>query len=120
MFKLSYNDTPKAMKVHQKYLSTYMTQENKPQVTEKPVLFGTDEKEYEANMTALHFKCIISPENPDVNLELLTREFVRRMEILTGYEFYWRGAIHNDTEHRHAHVCLDGTDKKGKSVSRKR
>ena len=116
MFKLSYNDTPKALKVHQKYLSTYMTQENKPQVTEKPVLFGTDEKEYEANMTGLHFKCIISPENQNVDLELLSREFIKRVEVLTGYKLYWRGAIHTDTAHRHAHLCINGKDKNGKKV----
>lgn len=116
MFKLSYNDSAGAMKVHQKYLRTYMPQENKDYVTEKPQLFGTDEREYEENMTGLHFKCIISPENQNVDLELLSREFIKRMEVLTGYKFYWRGAIHNDTEHHHAHLCINGKDKNGKDV----
>lgn len=116
MFKLSYNDSRNSMKVHEKYLRTYMPQEDKPQVTAKPVLFGTDEKEYRENMAGLHFKCIISPENQNVNLELLTSEFIRRIETLTGYKLYWRGAIHSDTAHRHAHLCINGRDKDGKEV----
>lgn len=113
MFKMSYSPN---LTVHQKYLRTYMPQENKSQVTEKPVLFGTPEDEYEANMDSLHFKCIISPENQEVDLELLSREFIKRMEVLTGHELYWRGAIHNDTEHPHAHLCINGIDKNGKKV----
>ena len=88
MFKMSYpQGSEKAMrKIHEKYLRTYMPQENKAQVEEKPVLFGTDEDEYEANMTGFHHKCIISPENQNVDLELLSREFIKRVEVLTGYK----------------------------------
>ena len=113
MFKLSYNNS---QKVHEKYLRTYMPQENKEQVEEKPMLFGTPEDEYTANMDGMHFKCIISPENKDVNLELLSREFIKRVEMLTGYKLYWRGAIHTDTAHPHAHLCINGKDKDGKNV----
>lgn len=113
MFKMSYSPFKE---VHEKYLKTYMPQENKDYVEEKPVLFGTDEKEYEENMSPLHFKCIISPENQDVNLEVLCNEFIKRVEAMTGYKLYWRGAIHNDTEHRHAHLCINGRDKNGKKV----
>lgn len=113
MFKLSYNNS---QKVHEKYLKTYMTQENKTQVEEKPELFGTPEDEYSDNMAGMHFKCIISPENQNVDLELLSREFIKRVEMLTGYKLYWRGAIHNDTEHRHAHLCINGKDRDGKDV----
>lgn len=118
MFKMSYpQGSEKAMrKIHEKYLRTYMPQENKAQVEEKPVLFGTDEDEYETNMTGFHHKCIISPENQNVDLELLSREFIKRVEVLTGYKLYWRGAIHNDTAHRHAHLCINGRDKDGKKV----
>lgn len=113
MFKMSYS---KNIKVHEKYLNTYMPQENKSHVTEKPILFGTPENEYMENMSDLHFKCIISPENQEVNLELLCNEFIKRMEVLTGYKLYWRGCIHNDTEHRHAHLCINGKDKNGKNI----
>ena len=113
MFKMSYSPN---LTVHQKYIETYMPQENKSQVTEKPLLFGTPEDEYEANMVSFHYKCIISPENQEVDLELLSREFIKRMKVLTGHELYWRGAIHNDTEHRHAHLCINGKDKNGKKI----
>ncbi len=113
MFKMSHSEN---LKVHQNYLQTYMPQENKSYVVEKPVLFGTDEAEYEKNMSPLHFKCIISPENQNVNLEVLSDEFIKRLEALTGYKLYWRGCIHSDTEHRHAHLCINGKDKNGKKV----
>lgn len=113
MFKASYSYS---QKVHENYIRTYMPQENKAQVAEKPQLFGTPEDEYSANMDGMHFKCIISPENQEVNLELLSREFIRRIEALTGYQLYWRGCIHADTAHRHAHLCINGRDKDGKNV----
>lgn len=113
MFKASYSYS---QSVHEKYLRTYMPQENKSEVEEKPQLFGTPENEYGANMDGLHFKCIISPENQDVNLELLSREFIKRVEALTGYRLYWRGCVHTDTPHRHAHLCINGRDKDGKNV----
>lgn len=113
MFKASHSYS---LAVHEKYLRTYMPQENKAQVEEKPVLFGTPEDEYKANMVGFHHKCIISPENQNVDLEVLSREFIKRMEVLTGYKLYWRGAIHNDTAHRHAHLCINGRDKNGKTV----
>lgn len=113
MFKMSHSEN---LKVHQNYLQTYMPQENKSYVEEKPVLFGTDEAEYEKNMSPLHFKCIISPENQNVNLEVLSDEFIKRLEALTGYKLYWRGCIHSNTEHRHAHLCINGKDKNGKKV----
>jgi len=112
-FKMSYSPL---IKTHEKYIRTYMPQENKAEVTEKPELFGTEENEYMENMSPLHFKCIISPENQNVDLELLSKEFIKRMEVLTGYKFYWRGVIHSDTAHRHAHLCINGKDKAGKTV----
>lgn len=113
MFKLSYNSS-KA--IHKKYLDTYMPQENKAHVLEKPELFGTPENEYMDNIDQMHFKCILSPENQEVDLQLLSKEFIKRIETLTGYKLYWRGCIHNDTEHRHAHLCINGKDKNGKNV----
>lgn len=113
MFKMSYSPS-KA--VHQKYLNTYMPQENKAYVIEKPELFGTPDNEYNENMDSMHFKCIISPENQEVDLQVLCREFIKRMEVLTGYKFYWKGCIHKDTEHTHAHLCINGKDANGKNV----
>ena len=101
---------------HDKYINTYMPQKDKETGLEKPELFGTDDEEYKANKVDRHFKFIISPENQDVNLECLTHEMIKRIEIMTGLKLYWKAAIHNDTNHRHVHVCINGKDKKGKVV----
>ena len=113
MFKMTYS---KAMSAHDAFRKLYMTQQNKESVEEKPELFGTPDEEYEKNKVPLHFKCIISPERQDVDLRFLTREFIYKIEQLTGYEFYWQGAIHNDKEHRHVHLVINGKDKNGKRV----
>lgn len=99
---------------HKKYVNYYMQQKNKKDVTEKPTLFGSEN--YEENMVAKHFKCIISPENQSVNLEVLSNEFIKRVEMITGYKLYWQGAIHTNTSHRHSHICINGKDKNGKDV----
>lgn len=112
-FKMSYSNS---MASHDKYIRHYMPQEDKEQVTEKPVLFGMSEEEYDEKKVPLNFKCIISPENQSADLEELAKSFIRRVENQTGYSLAWRGAIHSDTEHRHAHVVINGKDKNGKDV----
>lgn len=113
MFKVSHSSS---MQAHDKYLSTYMPQENKNEVLDKPKLFGTENSEDEAAKVPEHFKFIISPENQNVNLKVLASEFIRRTETMTGYKLLWQGAIHTDTSHRHAHICINGRDKNGKRV----
>ena len=114
MFKSSFNLW--SLDAHKKYIKTYMPQAEKTNVTEKPVLFGTDAAEYESHMVGRHFKCIISPESQEVSLEVLTREFIKRLETMTGFTFYWQACVHTDTAHRHAHLCINGKDKNGKTV----
>ncbi|WP_296011999.1 hypothetical protein [uncultured Treponema sp.] len=113
MFKVSHSSS---MQAHEKYLSTYMPQENKNDVMDRPRLFGTENSEYEAAKVPDHFKFIISPENQNVNLKVLASEFIRRTETMTGYRLLWQGAVHTDTAHRHAHICINGRDKNGKRV----
>lgn len=113
MFKVSHSSSAQA---HDKYLSTYMPQENKNEVLDKPSLFGTEISEYEGAKVPEHFKFIISPENQNVNLKVLASEFIRRIETMTGYKLFWQGAVHTDTAHRHAHICINGRDKNGKRV----
>jgi len=113
MFKMTYG---KSLSKHQKYIKLYMPQIGKEGVIENPNLFGTPFEEYEKNISPLHFKCIISPESQNIDLKTLTECFVRKMEKLTGYEFYWMGAIHTDTEHNHVHLAINGKDKNGKTV----
>ena len=113
MFKVSHSSS---MQAHDKYLSTYMPQENKNDVLDKPRLFGSENSEYETAKVPEHFKLIISPENQNVNLKVLASEFIRRTETMTGYSLLWQGAIHTDTAHRHAHICINGRDRNGKRV----
>lgn len=113
MFKVSHSSS---MQAHEKYLSTYMPQENKNEVVDKPKLFGTENSEYEDAKVPEHFKFIISPENQNVNLKVLASEFIRRAETMTGYKLLWQGAVHTDTAHRHAHICINGKDRNGKRV----
>lgn len=113
MFKVSHSSS---MQAHGKYLSTYMPQENKNEVLDKPRLFGTENSEYETAKVPEHFKFIISPENQNVNLKVLASEFIRRVETMTGYKLLWQGAVHTDTAHRHVHICINGRDSNGKRV----
>ena len=112
-FKMSYS---KRLASHDNYIKYYMPQNNKDYVEEKPVLFGITDEEYEKNKVPLHFKCIISPESQDVNLETLVESYIKRVEEHTGYKLCWKGCIHNDTGHRHAHVVINGIDLNGEAV----
>ncbi|MBR1640635.1 MAG: hypothetical protein IJ688_14770 [Treponema sp.] len=112
-FKMSYSNS---MKSHDQYIKYYMPQHNKDYVEEKPELFGMCEDEYEKYKVPLNFKCIISPESNNINLETLAESFIKRVENQTGYKLCWRGAIHNDTDHRHAHIVINGRDMNGEDV----
>lgn len=112
-FKMSYS---KSMKSHDQYIKYYMPQENKDYVEEKPVLFGLNDEDYERHKVGLNFKCIISPESQDIDLETLVQSYIKRVEEHTGYKLCWKGCIHNDTGHRHAHVVINGEDLNGEEV----
>lgn len=112
-FKMSYSSS---MKSHEQYIKYYMPQYNKDFVEEKPELFGMSEEEYEKHKVPLNFKCIVSPESNKINLETLVESFIKRVENQTGYRLCWRACIHNDTEHRHAHIVINGKDLNGEEV----
>ena len=112
-FKMSYS---KSLAAHEKYIKYYMPQENKDYVEEKPILFGISDDEYEKHKVPLNFKCIISPESQDINLETLVKSYIKRVEEHTGYKLCWKGCVHNDTNHRHAHVVINGEDFNGDEV----
>lgn len=113
MFKMTYGNS---LSMHKRYIKLYMPQIGKDGVIENPELFGCDFEEYEKHMSPLHFKCIISPESQKIDLKVLANSFIKKVEKLTGYELYWMGCIHSDTEHKHVHVAINGIDKNGKSV----
>ena len=55
------------------------------------------------------FKLILSPEYGDrLDLQLLTRDFMSRMEERVGAPLEWVAVVHNNTEHPHIHVALRG------------
>lgn len=112
-FKMSYSNS---IDSHNKYIKYYMPQENKDYIEEKPELFGMNEEDYDKYKVPLNFKCIISPESQNINLETLTDSFIKRLEQQTGYKLCWRACIHSDTEHRHAHVVINGKDQNGEDV----
>jgi hypothetical protein len=112
----------KSITGHRRFIKEYLPQENKNRVKEKPELFNTDiaDKdyldEYSRAMTGRHFKFIISPESPRVDIPALVKTLVKRMEKITGYSFYWMAAVHTDTDHPHTHLLINGKDRDGKTV----
>lgn len=107
---------------HMKFLKEYLTQQNKDDVIKKPEFFSSESvddvflKNYKKNMSGLHFKWIISPENHDIDCKALTKTLIARMELVTGYKFSWIAAVHNNTSHPHAHLLINGIDKNSKTV----
>jgi hypothetical protein len=112
----------KTAAAHRRFLREYLPQENKAGVIEKPRLFSTAGMEgdcaarYAETMAETHFKCIISPENPRVDLPALVKTLVKRMEQCTGFHFSWIAATHTDTNHPHAHLLINGTDRDKRPV----
>lgn len=111
--KLNYGSNKKS---HLAFLNTYMPQNNKDAISEKPELFGNIPlDEYKSKMTGRHFKWILSPETQlsSAELKAFTRLFVQRMEQQTGRIYDWQAAVHTDTGHNHVHLVLNGKDANG-------
>lgn len=91
-------------------------------VDRKPAeLFGGDGTERQEFVRALeheshHFRVIISPENAPENMEQFTRDVMEQMEKDLGTKLHWKGVIHVNTDHPHAHVVLRGVDGDGKPL----
>lgn len=113
VFKMTYSNT---MASHNQYKNYYMPQINKDTVTEKPELFGMDDEEYDKYKVGLNFKCIISPENQEIDLPALVESYIKRLELQTGYSLCWKAVVHQDTGHRHAHVLINGKDQNNEDV----
>lgn len=107
---------------HLAFLTEYMTQLNKKDIEEKPILFSDEVVDrnffdnYRENATDLHFRFIISPENQDVDLRVVAKSFIEKLNSLYGYNLSWIGAIHQNTEHKHSHILINGKDKNGRIV----
>jgi hypothetical protein len=107
---------------HKRFITEYLPQENKKDVFEKPALYNNgliDDRaldHYYQAMTGKHFKFIISPESPRVDIQALVKTLVKRMEKIFGKSFIWMAATHTDTNHPHAHLLINGIDKHGADV----
>lgn len=122
--KMSYGTTKKA---HEEHIDSYMTQDEKEEVIEKPTYFDAvyDEvpdseiEKYKSEMTDMYYKFMLSPESKKVPLMTLAREFMKNLQLQTGYSFLWKGVIHLNTDDAHVHICINGKDRRtGKLIER--
>lgn len=107
------------MKRHLNFLHEYMVQADKEEVKEKPELFSktaADLAAYEKQMDNLYFKFIVSPDNQNVDIQALVKNLMKQVSVATGYDLLWVAAEHTNTDHRHAHILVNGKDKKGQKI----
>lgn len=60
-------------------------------------------------------KLILSP-GLDADAKEYTREIMQKIEQDKGLDLEWHAVVHENTEHRHAHVVIMGKDKNGRLV----
>jgi hypothetical protein len=112
----------KDIKAHMLLYKKYLPQENKKDIIRKPELFSDGMVDapfldyYFKTMTENHFKFIISPESPKVDIPALVKTLVKHMEKITGYSFTWMAAAHTDINHFYTHLLINGTDKIGADI----
>lgn len=113
------------LKSHLSFFNEYLEQLKKGDVTEKPMPFNKDGvmdknkmMSYESRATSKFYKFIISPESQEVDLQKLVTDLMSKIDVYHNRKFDWVAAIHNDTNHRHAHVLINGVDLDGKSVDK--
>lgn len=60
-------------------------------------------------------KLVLSP-GVDADTKEYTRELMEKIERDKGLELEWRAVSHENTEHKHVHVVILGTDRQGRIV----
>jgi hypothetical protein len=111
--KMRYSNS---MAAHLHQINKYLTREGTDREGGAAELYGTDIAEYKANMVDKNFRVFLSPQNGNVDLTALTKSFVKRLELDTGYKIYWEAANHYNTDHPHSHLIINGKDKSGREV----
>ncbi|GHU40357.1 hypothetical protein FACS1894190_07160 [Spirochaetia bacterium] len=106
----------KSIKAHRVQLDKYLIREGAGKEGGRAEIYGTPEEEYRKNMAAKNFRIFLSPQSDKVDLRVLTENFVKKLEVETGYKFYWQAAEHYNTAHPHAHLLINGTGKTGEDV----
>jgi len=79
--------------LNKKHLA-YIQKEGKGRNGSDPELYGADPDNYESRMSKLHYRWIISPDNPSVDLNLLIENFMDKVEDYTGYKLDWVATNH--------------------------
>lgn len=111
------------------YLTRYMPQKDKKEVTDKPELFGNiTAEEFKKKIKGksgnfrkgerLHYKFVLTPEKnlPPEILKIYTETFVNRLEMELGIKVDYQASIHTNTAHSHVHLLIDGVDRNGKRI----
>lgn len=97
----------------------YIQKEGKSIDGEKPELYGSEinEEEYKKQAVEKNWRIILSPQSNNIDLNVLAKEFIERLETETGYKLTWIAANHYDTDNHHTHLIINGIDKNGKNVN---
>lgn len=106
----------KSMIAHNEQINRYLQREGAGKDGERPVLFGDDKEIYKDRMVAKNFRIFLSPGKTDISQQVLTRTFMKKLELQTGYKFTWLAASHYNTAHPHTHILINGLDKEGRDV----
>ena len=103
--------------LHSKNLQ-YIQKEGKGIDGNEPKLYGSDDEEfYKKNMADKNWRIILSPQTNNIDLTVLTKEFIKKLEDYSGFKFTWTAANHYDTDNHHTHILINGIDKNGKEVN---
>jgi hypothetical protein len=105
-----------SMAAHKIQIEKYLVREGTDKDGNAAELYGTDIGEYKKNMVDKNFRVFLSPENGNIDLTALTKSFVKRLELDTGYKIYWEAANHYNTAHPHAHLIINGKDQSGREL----
>jgi hypothetical protein len=101
---------------HRLQLDRYLTREGTERDGSRAALYGTDLAEYRKNMVDKNFRIFLSPQSDKTTLTRLANDFIKKLEVQTGYKLYWQAANHYNTAHPHAHLLINGIDQYGKEV----
>ncbi len=100
---------------------SYLQREGKGLDGAKPELFSrTDDTEISKEPLPEEerfYRVILSPDNGnDLDMKAYTRAFMDEMENRTGQKYEWAAAVHYNTEHAHAHICIRGITRDGQET----
>jgi len=105
-----------SMDAHKEQINRYLVREGAGKDGNKAVLYGMSVEEYKKDMVDKNFRIFLSPENQKIPLDILTKKFMMKLTLQTGYKFSWVAANHYNTAHEHTHILINGVDQFGKDI----